>query len=77
MPNSNCGALAIREANWMNQDNIIVESDSQVVISSIMDKIVISKQTSNLIEDIRSITWKIKNIRLCYCNRTVNTLTIE
>lgn len=77
MPNSNCEALAIREANWMNQDNIIVESDSQVAISSIMDKIVISKQTSNLIEDIRSITWKIKNIRLCYYNRTVNTLTIE
>lgn len=40
---------ALRGANWMKQGNIIVESDSQVVICSIMRKVEVSRQISNFI----------------------------
>lgn len=45
--------LTIREANRMKQGNIIVESDSQVAISSIMQKVDVSRQILNLVADIK------------------------
>lgn len=68
--------LSIREAIgpiWMSLSNI-VKSDSQVVVLFIMDNIVMLKLNPNLIEDIRSLTREIRNVRFSYYKRTSNTL---
>lgn len=72
----NCPALvadtltireAIKTVIQVNLDNIIMESDSQVPIYSIMDKIVAQNQISNLVDDINSIIRNIKNITFASC----------
>lgn len=54
--------LVVREAIKivikMNLVNVIVKSDFQVEILSITDKIITSKQISNLVDDISSIYRK-------------------
>lgn len=52
-----------------------MESDSKMGILSIVGKIVVSKQISNLSEDTRSLTENIKNVGFSHCNKTANTLT--
>lgn len=55
-------------------DNIILKSDFQVTIFSIMDKIVILKHIFVLVDDIKCIARNIKNIIFSYYNRSINTL---
>lgn len=68
--------LTIREAIMMaiqqNFQSIIIESDSQLVINSIHDKICVPKNVINLVKDITMLYFLFKDIRTSYCNRLVN-----
>lgn len=55
----------------MKMDNIIMESDSQVTIGSIMDKIVAPKQICDLVDDIKSVARNIKNLSFTYYSRSL------
>lgn len=46
-----------------------MKNNSHVVILSIMSKIITSEQISNLVEDIKSITKNITNMKFSYCIR--------
>lgn len=65
----------IRTVIERNLVNIIVENNSQVTTFFITGKIVMLKQISNLVGDIKNMSRNIRNIRFSYCNRTTNTLT--
>lgn len=47
---------------------------TQITICSIISKIVAPKLISNFVDDIKSITWNVKNIKFTYCNKTANSL---
>lgn len=54
--------------------NVIMESDTQVMILPIMDNSVALKHVFILVDDIKSIAKKIRNIIASYYNMTINTL---
>lgn len=53
-------------SRWIKLTNIIVKTDSLLTILSIMSKIIVSKQSSNMTEDIRFLTKNIRNVRLSF-----------
>lgn len=51
-----------------------MESDSQITIHSIIEKIKAPSQMSNLIRDITSLAKSIRNIQFTYCDRLAKKL---
>lgn len=72
-------ALAIKEAIkttiLLRISKVIVESDSQISISSILGRTQAPKQIRNLIEDIKYLGNDLREIDCLYCNRIVNRPT--
>lgn len=54
---------------------VIVESDSQVAINSILGQSPALKLIKNLIEDITSPVKNLRNIKFYYCNKKANRLS--
>lgn len=65
----------IRTAIRTKVDSIILKNDFELVLCSIIAKIVVPKQISNLLNDIKLLAMNIKNFTFVYCNWITNSLT--
>lgn len=62
-------------AAYLKMDNLLMNSDSQVVFNSILGKIHAPSQIANHITDISILARKFSNIQFICCNRDTNRLT--
>lgn len=52
--------------------NLMIESDYQIVINSILDKTKVRSQIISHVRDIINLTSKFKSIHFRYCNKNAN-----
>lgn len=58
----------------LSVDNLLMESDSQIVINSILGEIKAWTQIINHITDIVTLARKFKNIKFNYCDKNADRL---
>lgn len=56
-------------------DNLIIESNSQLLINSIIGKTKVPSQFVNLVNDILLLVRNFRNIQFIYCKRAANRMT--
>lgn len=69
---SDCEAL--RMMTHLNMANLLMESDYQIVINSILGKNMVPSQIVNHITDIANLAHDNSDIKFMYCKRDANML---